>query len=142
MTGPYDDMLHLPHHVSDKRPQMAGIDRAAQFSPFAALTGHAAAIRETGRLTDRRIELDEDARAALDSKLNTLMGRDDPHPMLHITYFLADKKKAGGAYVRVTGNLKRVDEYRKRLILMDGTAIPVADIIELEDAASLNSTHP
>lgn len=128
----YEDILNLPHHVSKTRPQMSMLDRAAQFSPFAALTGYDDAIKETGRLTDEKIEMDEDRKAALDMKQAYLSEMIDEQPEISITYFLPDAKKSGGAYVTVTGNLKRFDEYERLLILTDGKKIPMDDIADIE----------
>ena len=128
----YEDILNLPHHVSKTRPQMPMSDRAAQFSPFAALTGYDDAIKETGRLTDEKIEMDEDRKAALDMKQAYLIEMIDEQPEISITYFLPDAKKSGGAYVTVTGNLKRFDEYERLLILTDGKKIPMDDIADIE----------
>lgn len=108
------------------------IDRAAQFSPFAALTGYDAAIKETGRLTDQRIELSEDSRAALDRKQQLLVGGLADHPEVSVTYFIPDERKSGGAYVTVTGIVKKVDDYQRLLLLTDGTKIPLDDILDLE----------
>ena len=99
----YEDIINLPHHVSKTRPQMSMLDRAAQFSPFAALTGYDAAIKETGRLTDEKIEMDEDRKAALDMKQAYLIEMIDEQPEISVTYFLPDTKKSGGSYVTVTG---------------------------------------
>ena len=132
MTNKYDDIINLPHHVSKTRPQMSMLDRAAQFSPFAALTGYDAAIKETGRLTDEKIEMDEDRKGALDMKQAYLIEMIDEQPEISITYFLPDTKKSGGAYVTVTGNLKRFDEYERLLILTDGKKIPIDDIADIE----------
>ena len=128
----YEDILNLPHHVSKTRPQMSMLDRAAQFSPFAALTGYDDAIKETGRLTDEKIQMDEDRKAALDMKQAYLIEMIDEQPEISITYFLPDAKKSGGAYVTVTGNLKRFDEYERLLILTDGKKIPMDDIADIE----------
>lgn len=128
----YEDIINLPHHVSKTRPQMSMLDRAAQFSPFAALTGYDDAIKETGRLTDEKIEMDEDRKAALDMKQAYLIEMIDEQPEISITYFLPDTKKSGGAYVTVTGNLKRFDEYERLLILTDGKKIPMDDIADIE----------
>ena len=128
----YEDILNLPHHVSKTRPQMSMLDRVAQFSPFAALTGYDDAIKETGRLTDEKIEMDEDRKAALDMKQAYLIEMIDAQPEISITYFLPDTKKSGGAYVTVTGNLKRFDEYERLLILTDGKKIPMDDIADIE----------
>ena len=128
----YEDIINLPHHVSKARPQMSMLDRAAQFSPFAALTGYDAAIKETGRLTDEKIELDEDTKAALDMKQAYLIEMIDEQPEITIIYFLPDARKVGGAYVTVTGNLKRFDEYERLLILTNGKKIPMDDIADIE----------
>ena len=128
----YEDIINLPHHVSKTRPQMSMLDRAAQFSPFAALTGYDAAIKETGRLTDKKIELDEDTKAALDMKQAYLIEMIDEQPEISVTYFLTDARKAGGAYVTVTGKLKRFDEYERLLILTNGKKIPMDDIADIE----------
>lgn len=128
----YEDIINLPHHVSKTRPQMSMLDRAAGFSPFAALTGYDAAIKETGRLTDEKQELDEDTKAALDMKQAYLMEMIDEQPEISVTYFLPDTKKAGGAYATVTGKLKRFDEYERLLILTDGKKIPMDDIADIE----------
>lgn len=132
MKDTYEDILHLPHPVSPTRPQMPLADRAAQFSPFAALTGHGAAIRETARLTDTRLELDEDYKAALAAKLNQLQEVLSEHPRVAITYFLPDAQKEGGAYVTVTGALKKVDDFARQVVLKDGTRIPIGEILEIE----------
>ena len=128
----YDDIINLPHHVSAARPQMSMINRAAQFSPFAALTGYDAAIRETGRLTDSRIELSEDSRADLDRKQRLLSDRLTDHPEVSVTYFIPDGRKAGGAYVTVTGIVKKLDGLQRIIVLTDGTMIPLDEILELE----------
>ena len=132
MRDQYEDIIHLPHHVSKTRPQMSMLDRAAQFSPFAALTGYDSAIKETGRLTDEKLELDEDTRAALDRKQAYLLEMISDQPEVSITHFLPDEKKAGGEYVTVSGNLKRIDDYERMLILTDGRKIPMDDIADIE----------
>lgn len=131
MTGPYDDILHLPHPTSKRHPRMPIADRAAQFSPFAALTGHGAAIEETARVTDRRIELDEDAKEQLDQTLQLLLERIDEQPEITVTWFSPDKKKAGGQYHTATGKLKRIDSREDRLTLTDGNQIPLEDLLEI-----------
>lgn len=131
MTGPYDDILHLPHPTSKRHPRMPIVDRAAQFSPFAALTGHRAAIEETARVTDRRIELDEDAKEQLDQTLQLLLERIDEQPEITVTWFSPDKKKAGGQYHTATGKLKRIDSREGRLTLTDGNQIPLEDLLEI-----------
>ena len=131
MTGLYDDILHLPHPTSKRHPRMPIADRAAQFSPFAALTGHGTAIEETARVTDRRIELDEDAKEQLDQTLQLLLERIDEQPEITVTWFSPDKKKAGGQYHTATGKLKRIDTQESRLILTDGTQIPLEDLLRI-----------
>lgn len=128
----YDDIINLPHHVSATHPRMPMIDRAAQFSPFAALTGYEAAIKETGRLTDRRIELSEDARIVLDRKQQILLDHISGHPEISVTYFVPDERKSGGTYVTVTGNVKKLDAYQRLLILTDGTKISLDDVFDME----------
>ena len=132
MSGKYDDMLRLPHHVSSTRPRMSLHDRAAQFKPFAALTGSEAVIRETGRLTDARAELDEDARAELDWRLQLLSGILSQEPEVSVTYFQPDGKKTGGAYRTVVGIVRKIDGSEGVLVMADGTSIPVADLFALE----------
>lgn len=140
----YDDIIHLPHPVSTVHPQMSLMDRAAQFSPFAALTGHEAAIRETERLTDEWVELDENRKEQLDERLRMirkyLSGRKDeqgshgeyPLPEIRFTYFQPDGKKSGGAYVSVSGRVKKIDEYGHYVILEDGTALIIEHIFGME----------
>lgn len=128
----YEDIINLPHHVSSKRPQMPMLDRAAQFSPFAALTGYDDAIHETGRLTDEKIDLSEEEKEALDRKQQILMERLGDHPALTVTYFVPDAKKSGGAYVTKSGNLKKIDEFERLMMLMDGTKIPLDNVADIE----------
>ena len=132
MTKTYDDIIHLPHHVSATHPHMAAIDRAAQFSPFAALTGYDAAIKETARLTDKRVELDESMKAALSNKLQMIADRLKEHPEIAITYFQPDGKKNGGAYVTVINTVKKIDVYKRIVVLTDGIVIPVDEIISID----------
>lgn len=128
MSGKYDDILNLPHHVSASRPHMSAIDRAAQFAPFAALTGYDAAVRETARLTDARMELDEYEKEALNDKLRVLGENLESAPEVTITYFLPDGKKAGGAYVTASGAVKKIDGYERVVVLADGGRIPIDEI--------------
>ena len=129
--SPYEDIINLPHHVSPTRPRMSRADRAAQFSPFAALSGYGDAVQETARLTNRRIELDESAKAALDEKLRLLAEVIEDRPEAAITYFLPDRKKAG-EYVTATGQVKKVDAVAQELVMANGRIIPIADIIEVD----------
>ena len=111
MADNYNDIINLPHHVSATRPQMSMMDRAAQFSPFAALTGYDAAIKETGRLTDEKIELGEEELSILNMKFQLLMDSLDEEPEVHITYFKPDDRKAGGAYLTASGTVKKIDDF-------------------------------
>jgi hypothetical protein len=132
MTKTYDDIIHLPHHVSATHPHMAAIDRAAQFSPFAALTGYDAAIKETARLTDKRVELDESMKDALSNNLQMIADRLKEHPEIAITYFQPDMKKNGGAYVTTINTVKKIDVYERVVVMTDGMVIPVDEIISIE----------
>jgi hypothetical protein len=132
MTKTYDDIIHLPHHVSTTHPHMAAIDRAAQFSPFAALTGYDAAIKETARLTDKRVELDEAMKEALSNKLQMVAVRLKERPEIAITYFQPDGKKNGGAYVTVINKVKKIDVYERIVVMTDGKVIPIDEIISID----------
>lgn len=131
-TDKYADIIDMPHHVSRKHPHMSNYDRAAQFSPFAALTGHDAAVKETARLTDSRIELDESEKNVLNDKLQYLQHEMYRSPETVITYFEPDIYKEGGAYVSKTGVVKKIDIYRKVLIFQDRTEIKMDDITGIE----------
>ena len=132
MNGKYDEIIDLPHHVSKTRPQMAMSDRAAQFSPFAALTGYDSAIKETGRLTDEKIELGEESLTALNARYQMLMDVLAEGPEVRITYFKPDERKAGGAYVTITGAIRKIDDFEQIIIMQDGTRIPMGDVLSLE----------
>lgn len=132
MTGTYDDIISLPHPTSAKHPRMPLPDRAAQFAPFAALSGHSAAIAETARQTDRRLELDEDVKAELDRRQSILAESIAEQPELTVTWFRPDQKKDGGAYVTKTERLKRIDALTRTLILTNGVSIPLDEIIDLQ----------
>lgn len=128
----YDDILNLPHPVSAVHPQMSMSERAAQFSPFAALTGYGAAIREEARLTEEMADLDEDSREALDMRLAILCSHLNEKPYVTITHFEPDTRKHGGACRLASGIVKKVDFYRHRLLMADGTVIPMEHIIEMD----------
>ena len=130
--NPYEDILHLPHHVSKTRPQMPMSDRAAQFSPFAALTGYDEAIDETARLTDSRLVMSDEALSVLDAKFRLLMEKMDEEPEVKIIYFKPDEKKAGGAYLSLRGVVKSVDEVGRMIVLRDGTRLSMDDILDME----------
>ena len=130
--GKYDDIIDLPHHVSGTHPPMSRADRAAQFSPFAALTGYDAAVRETARVTERRIELDEGVKAELNARLNCILEHLPEHPQVSLTYFVPDEKKSGGAYRTVTGTVRKLDSFVKTLTLTDGTVVPMEEMVHVE----------
>ena len=133
--GAYDDIIHLPHPTSARHPRMPMIDRAAQFSPFAALVGHGAAIEETARLTDRKIELIEDEKTLLDEKLRLLL---ETGGTGIFTWFLPDDRKDGGAYVTAEGTIRKIDPLAGRVILANGSSLPIEDILEIETQAPLS----
>ena len=128
----YDDIIQLPHHVSDHHPQMPMLDRAAQFSPFAALTGYDAAIVETARLTDKKRELTEEQKDILSKQLLALKTQLKTDPTVTVTFFEPDSRKAGGSYKTITGAAKRVDEFLGVLELSNGASISFDDIMSME----------
>ena len=131
MTDKYEDIIHLPHHVSGKRARMSLHDRAAQFAPFAALTGYGDAIDETARRTETRIEPDENAMSELDERFRRLQERLPEKPEITLTCFMPDAKKAGGAYVEASGVVKKIDGLARMIFLEDGRKIPMDDVIAL-----------
>lgn len=132
MTGKYDDILRLPHHVSASRKPMAITARAAQFAPFAALSGYDAEVQEAGRLTDRPIEPDEYEKEALNARLQLLARHFREEWVVSLVFFQPDERKAGGAYVTRTGTVKKLYETERLLTLTDGTVIPLDDLIALD----------
>jgi hypothetical protein len=129
----YKDILYEPHHVSRKRPQMSLADRAAQFSPFAAVVGHEAAIRETARRTDRKKELDEMEKAIIDAQLREIEALLPDGPDVEIEYFQPDERKAGGKYLTKVGKVKKFDTYLRQVLMMDGTRIDIDQIARIGD---------
>lgn len=127
----YDDIINLPHHTSATRPRMSMIDRAAQFSPFAALTGYDAAIKETSRRTDCKIELDEYEKDKINEKLRLILEMIDQQPVVTVTFFEPDGRKSGGTYVRKTGQVKKIDDYERTIVFTDKTSIWIEDILEI-----------
>jgi hypothetical protein len=111
---------------------MAAIDRAAQFSPFAALTGYDAAIKETARMTDERVKLDDYMKEALNDRLQIIADRIKEHPEIVITYFQPDERKNGGSYMTAVNTVKKIDRYNRVIVMIDGTAIPINEIISIE----------
>ena len=129
--GSYDDIIHLPHHVSATRTPMPITDRAAQFSPFAALTKHGDAIVETARLTQERKELTEDAKADIELRLNLLAKQIASQPQVSITYFQPDEMKDGGSYITVAGIVIKIDVYDHIVVMQDKIKIPIKNIFEI-----------
>ena len=127
----YDDIIDLPHHVSKKHPQMSLYARSAQFAPFAALTGYEDAVRETGRQTSDRIEIEEEYKAILDSKLQIILEQISKTPEITITYFIKDQLKNGGSYSTKTGLVKKIDNDRQEICFVDNSKIPINDIIDI-----------
>ena len=129
--GKYDDIISLPHHVSPVHPPMPVGDRAAQFAPFAALTGYEEAVEEAARLTDNRTELNRDRIEELDRELRRLKEHIKERPKAEIIFFKPDERKAGGAFVTAYGEVKKIDEYLGKVIMEDGSIIPIGDIYEI-----------
>ena len=128
----YDDIINLPHHVSSRHPQMPMMNRAAQFSPFAALTGYEDAVRETARLTDEKIELDEYEKEELDRKIQWIGSHLDEHIPVSITYFHPDDKKAGGTYEEIIDTIRKINVYEHEILLTKGTKIPIMNILLMD----------
>ena len=127
----YDDMLHLPHHISPTRLPMSRLNRAAQFAPFDALSGYSAAIRETARQTETKIELDESAKQRLNTRLKELLRLQERHPEVTATWFQPDDRKDGGTYITACGSFQKLDAYRGLLVL-DTASIPIEDLCRLD----------
>lgn len=132
MSSAYDDLLNLPHHTSAVQPAMPMQNRAAQFAPFAALVGYDSLIRETARLTDQKVELDESVKAELNEKLRLLLELLPQQPEVTITYFQPDIRKAGGAYRTTNGIVRKFLHSENLLVMMDGSKIPVDAIAALD----------
>ena len=128
MSGRYDDMIYMQNPTPACKPRMSLYERAAQFSPFAALTGYEDAVEETARLTDARLELSEDMKTILNEKMQMIVDNMDADPIVTITYFVPDKKKTGGAYVDVTGIVKEIDEYERCIVMTDKKKIPIEQV--------------
>lgn len=127
----YEDIIHLPHHVSTVHPHMPVSDRAAQFAPFAALTGYGDVIKETARQTDAKPELSEDEKEILDYKIQLACGLSGEKPGVVITYFVPDEKKSGGAYHTAGGRIRRINSDAGQLVLEDGMQIPLDCIVDI-----------
>lgn len=127
----YDDIINLEHHISKTHKQMSMQNRAAQFAPFAALTGYEEAVQETARFTEQKIELDEELNNILDEKLRLIQSQIKNMPEITVTYFVPDDKKRGGKYQKITGKIKKIDDYNKFIIFTDGKFISIKDIINI-----------
>lgn len=130
--GKYDDILNMPHHVSITRLHMSMHDRAAQFSPFAALTGYDDTVKETARLTDEKLELTADRINDLNQKIAFLNEHAEERPQITVEYFIPDGKKSGGKYVTLSGKFRRIDEYNHNMVFVSGEEIPLNDIFEID----------
>ena len=139
MSGAYDDILHFARPESKRHAPMPMEDRAAQFLPFAALTGYDAAVSETARLTEERVELDAQEAERLGEKLAALIKRQQEQPELSLLYFVPDTRKAGGAYVRLDGRLKKITDFPRCVCLTDGSRIPIEDIVAVESPCLLEN---
>lgn len=128
----YDDIIDLPHHVSSRHPQMTMQARAAQFQPFAALSGYGDAVNETERVVEQKIELGEDAKASIDRQLAQLAMDETGCLQACFTYFVPDGIKAGGAYEMAVGVVRKLDELNRCIILTDGRFVPVDDLLAIE----------
>lgn len=131
MDKNYDDIINLPHYVSKKHPQMSIEARSAQFAPFSALTGYDEAIKETARLTDKRIDIDDGLKSVLNNKLQYILDNIKINPEIEFTYFVYDNKKPGGKYVEKTGIVKKIDMVEQYVMLNDKTKIPILEIINI-----------
>lgn len=128
----YDDIIDMEHHISKKHPQMSLYARSAQFAPFAALTGYEDAVKETGRETSFKIELDDEMKQIIDSKLQIILEKIKNKPEVTITYFIPDSKKDGGEYIAKTGLVIKIDTFNQKIVLLDQTEIPINEIIDIE----------
>lgn len=131
MEDIYKDIIDLPHHTSKRHPRMSMYNRAAQFSPFAALTGHDAAIREVARITDELVQ-DESAMTELERKFLLLSSKLDEQPVISITYFKKDALKKGGSYITAEGVIRKINEYEQTLFLDNGAIISLSSITDID----------
>ena len=129
---PYEDIIDLPPHISTKHPQPTLLERAARFSPFAAVTGYEEMVLEEARYTEEKVELDESAKEKLSEKLETILHMMEASPVVSILYFEPDLSKSGGKYVEISGIIKQVDSYRRLILLQNGQRIPIEDIYDIK----------
>lgn len=127
----YVDIINMPHHISKTHPRMTLENRSAQFAPFAALTGYEDQVKETGRITDRKIDITDEIRNDLNIKLQIMQDKINMKPQITITYFIPDSKKEGGSYKTITSNVLKIDKYEQKIILKDKTEIAIAEIIDI-----------
>ena len=127
-----EDIIDMPYHKSEVHQHMSLYDRAAQFSPFAALTGHEDAIEETGRLTVSKADIDESVKEKLDAELIRIIGKIDECPYISVTYYKPDERKSGGAYITYEGNIRKIDEYARTIVMDNEINISFDDIVELK----------
>ena len=127
----YKDIINLPHHAPKTRKPMSLYNRAAQFAPFAALTGYDDAIKETARLTEERIELSDELKNMLNQKIKLIIENIKLQPEVAITYYVPDNKKSGGVYKTISGNVKRIDEVEKCIIFTNKLKIKVSDMLNI-----------
>lgn len=132
MNKSYQDIIDLPYQKSTRHPHMARIDRAAQFAPFAALTGHKEAIKETARITEEKRILDDNKKFILNNNLKAIISKIDQQPLIKVVYFQEDKTKQGGQYLTIINQIKNVDEYNRVIILVNSSRIRIDDIYEIE----------
>ena len=132
MCSKYDDILNMPYYGSKRKSKMSGIERAAQFAPFAALTGHGEAVKEAERLTEDFVELDENVKAVLDEKINILKHALSLKPEVKILYYLPDQRKDGGSYEEIRGVVKKLSEFKRLIVMEDGTEIPFDYVSEID----------
>lgn len=132
MEGKYEDIINYEYNGSKRRPHMSKSDRAAQFSPFAALTGFGDAVDEVGRLTDFEVILDENQYEVLDRKINMLMNKQFDNDVVKVVYFVPDERKNGGKYKEITGNIKSINKYDRKIVMSDGLTISIDDIIDIK----------
>lgn len=131
MNNNYADIINLPHHTSSKHPRMSRENRAAQFSPFAALTGYDAEIKETARLTDEKIELDEDRVNEINARLQYIKDNIEENPKITVEYFVPDERKSGGAYVTLNDRVRIIDEYERMIVFISGKRVIIDDIYKI-----------
>ncbi len=132
MNNKYEDIINQKRPISKKHPPMPLEERAAQFAPFAALTGYEETITETAREVDKRIELDEEAQNTINRKIQELKQQIVTKPIVSITYFQKDLRKEGGEYVTVTEKIRKIDDYKKIIVLENKTEIPIREILDID----------